>query len=286
MIKNTQRQTGSAHVIVIVILVLLIVSVLGYVAWNKFFKPSELTKNDSNSISQDEPQKAKSEIIVLPNSDMNKYVNYENNFEFLFPKETLAPDKCKVLNEKFDRYGNMIPSEAHYVASDGAVPMTVLQKSDEYIITTTRVVAQLNPVGSKEKGYIYTSCEVQPVTLDLIDDYSKDNYGIKNAAINKRSFVVKNASNESVANDAAKNIFNDLKGETVWTQDPNEEDRLIGVFKYDTTVDRTGGFAYRLWFYPAQKKVVFFALGQSVFFQYPDGSNQYYNPADSFKFTK
>jgi len=286
MPKKIQRQTGSVHIVIIIILIIATVGALGFVAWNNFFKSSKSNTNDSNSVSKVQPQKAKSEILTLSDSDMNKYVNYENKFEFLFPKEIFAPNKCEAFNTKNDTYGNKVPSELYYGASDGAVPMTVLENVDEYIIAPTRTVVQLSPKGSNEQGYIYTSCEVQQVTLDLIKDFNKDTYGVKNAAFDQKSFIVKDASNEAKASDVTKVIFNDPKGKAVWTQDPNEEDRLVGVFQYDTTVERVGGFAYKLWYYPVQNKVVFFALGQSLFFQYPDGSNQYYNPVDSFIFTK
>jgi hypothetical protein len=276
MIRHSQKQTGSVHIVIVIILILLIICGLSYFAWNKLLKTSGSAKSNDQPVSQVETQKSKSE---------NKYVNYENNFEFLFPKKTFAPDKCEAYNTKPDGYGNMVPSEVHYGASDGAVPMTILEKPGEYLIVPIRTVVQLSPKGSNEEGYIYTSCEVQPVTLDLINNLGKDNYGMMNAVVDQRSFTVRDADSKSEANNVAEVIFNDPKGTAVWTQDSNEEDRLVGGFKYDTTADRTGGFAYKLWYYPAQKKVVYFALGQSVFFQYPDGSNQYYNPVDSFKFT-
>ncbi len=60
MIRDSQKQTGSAHIIIIIILVLVIVGALGFVVWKNFLAPK-----DNQSVAQtvesekiDEPQKA------------------------------------------------------------------------------------------------------------------------------------------------------------------------------------------------------------------------------------
>ena len=41
MIKNSQNQIGSAHIVIIVILVLAIIAALGYVVWNNYLVPKD-----------------------------------------------------------------------------------------------------------------------------------------------------------------------------------------------------------------------------------------------------
>lgn len=45
MIKSSQRQDGSAHVIIIVIIVLAIICVLGFLAWKNFLTPHDAQRN-------------------------------------------------------------------------------------------------------------------------------------------------------------------------------------------------------------------------------------------------
>jgi hypothetical protein len=56
MFKNFQRQNGNALVIVIIALVVVLIGVLGFVAWNKFLKPAPSTaKVQGNMITYTPP---------------------------------------------------------------------------------------------------------------------------------------------------------------------------------------------------------------------------------------
>lgn len=283
MMIGFEKQKGSIHVIITVAIVVVVLVALGYVAWNHFMK-KPVVKATAQTTTHPVVRTPKSGIVVLPAGDLNKYVNYEGGFEFQFPKQVYAPNECKGTDVKFDNYGNKVSSDYHYGVSDGATSMTVLVNTDEYIIVPNKTVVLSSPEGSDADGYIYTACDVYPTTLDLVNQSYKDNYGVKNISLEERSFIIRKANGADGALDAARTIFDDATGTVKWAADPEENDRQTGSFLYTPNTHLTGGFAYKLWYYPAEKKVVFFAIGQSVFFQYPDGSNQFYNPVDTFKF--
>jgi len=285
MVKNSRNDSGSVLVVISIIVTVAVVGILGYVVWNRFINTPE-TSIDSSQTNTVDDSKPKSEIIVIENSDMNKYVNYEKNFEFLFPKKIYSASACQGSDKKYDTYGNTVPSEYHYGALDGPVDMTVLEDLDEYFIAPKNVIVQLQPSGSDEKGYIYKSCEKQPISIELIKESNTDTFGIKNMVIEQKSFIVKSAKTESDTVSIVRDIFGDKTGTVEWKQDLQNASRKNGTFLYTPNIERTGGFAYKLWYYPEEEKVVFFALGQSVFFQHPDRSEQFYNPVDSFKFNK
>lgn len=48
MIKNSPKQTGSAHVVVLVILILVLIGALGFVLWNNFLNKKTNTANSSS----------------------------------------------------------------------------------------------------------------------------------------------------------------------------------------------------------------------------------------------
>ena len=57
MIKNSQRQVGSAHIVIIIIFILTIIATLGYVVWNNYLAPKD---------SQPTTQATGSESISMP----------------------------------------------------------------------------------------------------------------------------------------------------------------------------------------------------------------------------
>ena len=49
MIKNSQRQTGSAHVVIIIILVITVLGLLGFVFWQNFLNKESLVNNSGDN---------------------------------------------------------------------------------------------------------------------------------------------------------------------------------------------------------------------------------------------
>ena len=285
---NKNKQQGGGHLIAIVVIIVLgLISLLGFFYWQNFvslqFNTTD-TVGDPDPKSKIEPTKKTSEIIQLENSDMNRYVNYEKGFEFLFPKQILTNNQCQEFNARRDNYGNWYPSERHYGGADGAVDVIILESGDEYIMAPKHTVVQSSPKGSDEEGYIFTSCEVVPTTVQIIERTKKDNYGIENIGLEYRSFRVSEAKNYEDALAVSRNIFNDPNGTVLWFSD-GVDDRQSGEFKYDPKVERSGGFAYNLWYYPEKNKLAYIMFGHSRWFAYLDGSNNTYDDrvVESFK---
>ena len=73
MIKHSSRQTGSAHIIIISLVILVIAGVLGFVYWNSLMKKnSTLSKTESKTTQQTDnsaAKKAQSEAQELKISD-------------------------------------------------------------------------------------------------------------------------------------------------------------------------------------------------------------------------
>jgi hypothetical protein len=281
MIKNSSTQTGSAHVVIIIILVIALVGALGFVFW-KNFSPSQEQPEEQTS-SSDQPIR-QSGLVVLEDGDMNKYVDYENNLEFLVPKQIYTRKDCKELDTRRDNFGNTIPSELHYQVSSGPVSVTVFKSGNEYIIAPDKTAILSNPKGTQESGYIYQTCDVVDTTKDLIIEADTIDLAVKNLSVEHNSFKVENAADKNAAQNAARTFFSSPLGTVKWTLDPADNSREMGEFTYNPA-QSIGGFAYKLWYYPEQKKVVFISLGQGLSFEHPDGSDQFYlsEVVDSFK---
>lgn len=287
MIKNSRNQRGSTRIVIVVVLVGILLGALGFVYWHNFISSKSNSTDlseQSESKSKNEFTKSKSEILPLENSDMNRYVNYEKGFEFLFPKQILTNNQCQAFDAKRDTYGNWSPSERHYGAADGQVEIIILESGDEYIMVPKYTVVQSSPKGDDEKGYIFTSCEVVPTTLQILERTKKDSYGIENIGLEYRSFRVIEAKNDEEALVASRTVFNDQEGMVEWTPD-GAYGRKSGKFIRDPIVNGVGGFDYRLWYYPERKKVVYIMIGQSRWFAYADGSDNTYDDkvVESFK---
>ena len=62
MIKNSQNQTGSAHVVVIIILVVAILGLLGFIFWQNFMMPNSKTVEQPKLIQQEVKEESKSTV--------------------------------------------------------------------------------------------------------------------------------------------------------------------------------------------------------------------------------
>ena len=57
MIKKSQMQKGSAHVVIIVILIIALIGVLGFVFWQNFIKKDDVTKPATTAVSDETTEK-------------------------------------------------------------------------------------------------------------------------------------------------------------------------------------------------------------------------------------
>ena len=83
MVKNYSQQKGSAHIVIIVLLVVALLGALGFVFWQSFMKEKDVnTTETSNSVdtSKDETK---------PKTDGLTYRNESIGIEFTYPKDWL-----------------------------------------------------------------------------------------------------------------------------------------------------------------------------------------------------
>ncbi|MDB5162492.1 MAG: hypothetical protein JWN28_99 [Candidatus Saccharibacteria bacterium] len=82
MIKNSQNQIGSAHVVIFVVLVAFIIGALGLVVWNNFINKEESQSSFTSS-------NGKSDSFTSPTqeSDEKTYKNETIGISFTYPKQ-------------------------------------------------------------------------------------------------------------------------------------------------------------------------------------------------------
>jgi len=81
MIKNSQNQTGSAHVVVIIILLIAVLGLLGFVFWQNFIVPNVKTVDQPN-LSQ---QEAKPESESVADLNEGYFVLDDWSIKFKIP---------------------------------------------------------------------------------------------------------------------------------------------------------------------------------------------------------
>jgi|GEM_PF-3522629 len=285
---NNSRTQGSAHIVIIIILIAAILGGLGFVFWNRFITP-KATHREVTVAKEDVLAAPKKSEMLIGNDDMNRYINYEKGFQFQFPKKISSNSICKEFNTRRDYYGNEIPSETHFGSSDGPVQMTILESGDEYIISPKVSALLSEPNGTDEMGYIFKKCDILPTTIELIEEGRKDNFGVKNIMIESRSFKVLSADSKENASQVTREIFKDQTGSVTWTTETDKA-RERGSFTFGPSAGdrRSPNFAYNLWYYPKEKKVVYINIGQSRWLQNVSTADDFFDSTviDSFKFSK
>jgi hypothetical protein len=282
--KNFSRQAGSVHMITIVILVFVLLGGLGFVFWKNFIsKPNTVDTNEKSSAKKEKIPTKKSEIIVQSNSDMNRYVNHEEGFEFSFPKIAEAPAKCVTKSTVYDTYGKEVPSRSYYATVIGAADMGVLEGDGRYIVAPeeTFVLSDITYDGSYD---LAGACSKQPATIELIDfanDLNKDKR-VENTI--KREFDIIQADNMEAITTFVRKTLGDTQATA--TLGALEEGRQKITFNYGPGI-HMGMVGYNAWYYPARKKLVYMNMGQNVVLLSPTTLGLYYDDkvANSFKFT-
>lgn len=293
MLKNTRRSTsGSAHVVIIIILIVAILGALGYVFWSHFIETKPVIK----TITKVSPAKTttsispKSKIIVLEGGDMNKYINYEYGFEFEFPKQSYTYTACQATNDTSDFQGTYYePVIPHFTLAKGIADMTVIESDVSYIVTSNKLVSLSNPgvigVGRYARS-IFKSCDVLDTTAQLLNDAYSDTDNV-DTPTETRAFDVYPTSDETAVQSLVRTLFDDAHATISLSADDSDKTRQIITVKLSADSEgHFGGGGYRFWYYPTQKKSVYAEIGQAPAFQYPDQSDNYYGlNLDSFKFS-
>lgn len=280
MIKKSSSQAGSAHAVIIIVIIAALLGALGFVFW-KNFVTKDTSPQPSSKAEKNQPKR--SEVITLE-GDMNKYVNYEEGFEFLFPKNILADINCKANDMVYLPSGESKPTIHHFISEQGPAPLTVLEAEGRYIIMPKETVVRSDIV--REGDYhLARACDKQPSTIALANFQNslESNEYVSNAQ--KREFeIVKVESMDDITN-FVRNVSGDTQATAILGKLTGERQSV--TFKFGPDI-KTGGFAYKMWYYPAKKKIVSIVLGQGAVFIDPVDTKKYYDMqvADSFSFTK
>jgi hypothetical protein len=275
MVKNSS-QNGHA-LLVIIIIALVVVAALGFVFWNSLNTNNDQSQDTSHEVAK------KSEILEL-DGPMNKYVNYELGFEFLFPKEIYSAAECITSDSVNDNFGNQEPAETHYIALEGTVPMTVLESNDRFIITPKDLIVLSDEKEIAGGHKVNMSCNKQPATVSLIDSDSGD---VVANTPNVREFDVTKAADTS---EITQYIRQKISDPAATIQQVGQAESGRQEFNYTYSAEYIaqhpfGGGGYKIWYYAERQLLSYFLMGQSSAFQYSDGSNNYYDQEviDSFK---
>jgi hypothetical protein len=266
-----RKSNGSAHVVVIIVIVAAIISLLGYLFYQN------LTKTDTVSLLKSEHE----EIIELSEGDYNKYVNYDENFELEIPKSTLGSSKCVSTNDGTEL--DNVPD-----------PITVLSSDDDiYYITASHSAVITEKDTDTDEGIVITDCEEKVTTIDDFDEPAEGQETTSYVSTAYLEFIVTDASSleditEILMTKTAFRNFGNL-GNGQWAvTDLGEltgeryEDMKVTWVGPKEDAPEVGGFAYDLWYYPEREKLVYFELGQSYPFGNGDISTDF---QDTFKFT-
>ena len=277
--RNTQN--GSAHGLTAVVIVVIIISLLGFVFWKNYLNKDNGQMNSSTSREDKKPEK-KSEIVIQENSDMNRYVNYDQKFEFEFPKEIFGSTACKQSSIVYDNYGNEVHVQDHYLVGEAKTGTTVLESGDRYIIASSNSAILSNNVKIDDGHTIALSCNEEKTTIDLVD-YKNDINSEKYVSVEDRTFEVSTAQNDNDITAFIRKVTSDSQA-SIGSKAQIENGRQDITFKPGSD-QVVGGYGYKLWYYPTPKKIVFIALGQNPSFKYPDNSDNWYldRIVDSFK---
>lgn len=278
---KTHSQKGSVHVVVIVILILAIVGALGFVFWNNFMVKNTADTSQKPPASKAETPAKKSEVIALA-GDMNKYVNYEQGFEFLFPKMVEAPAECVTKSTVYNAYGKEIPSRSYYTTSTGSMALDVLEGDSRYVVAPkeTFVLSNIAHEGSYD---LAGACAKQPATLELMDFKNELNGSKRVENTVKREFeIIQAGGMEAITNFARKTLGD---SQATVTLGAARDGRQAVAFNHGPGI-HMGISGYSAWYYPAKEKLVYMNMGQNVVFISPTVLGLYYDSkvADSFKF--
>lgn len=271
---------GSAHVIIIICLVVALLAALGVVFYQNFIATKPTSKTDVTSkVAETGTTKTtpKNTIEVIAGSDMNRYVNNEYGFEFQFPKQAYEATGCADSTTGYDNYGNAKVVASYKTTSSGQADMTVLEGDRRYMITSKQTVVL------SERQDHYTKCEVVPTTIALVDSYKGDlpTY----VAAEYRTWEVAKVTDKDHVGDALSTLAS-FKGKAVnFTFGALDSGRYSLTYTYADNPDNVGGGAYKLWYYPAKQLLVYIGLGQSVSFTTDATATEYYisRIVDSFK---
>jgi hypothetical protein len=274
---SAARQNGSAHVIIISGLVVVIIGALAVVFYHNF-----IAKKDSNpSVTQglvktDTPKQKENTITEISGTDMMRYINNDLGFRFDFPKQTYGSSGCHATDKWYDNYGNLVTAPVtSYVVDSGVVDMTVLQTTNRFTIARKNAPQFTVATYGSDARHYNSACKMVDITEDLL--------ATGNVSTDYRSWqVYKIGSLDDIAAKAS-NLQYVPSGENVasisYSLGAVEDGRQVVTYSVtfkDPTAALTGGSASKTWYYPKQKLLVHIGLGQAYSFQKVTDHDSYY----------
>lgn len=85
MIKNSQRQIGSAHIVIVTILVVALIGVLGFIAWQNFTKANTDTTSPVSNTKEDTKASETDKY-----AGFNTYESVRDGYSIKYPKDWIV----------------------------------------------------------------------------------------------------------------------------------------------------------------------------------------------------
>lgn len=295
--KLRNDQTGFS--ILEPILILIIIATIGAVGlfvWHSKQAADKLLST-TTSASPTFKKKAASGAAasIQSNGTLNTYTNKTLGFSFDFPKTVYAENGCTTSATVHDNYGKLVDAPTHHVTTSGLMPTTIVNKNNDYYITTTST-AELTGVADAtvngNSGYsLASSCVITPVTADLIEKYHAPVTIVPSYAnISSLQLIAAIKTPGNSLNSEVQQIFSDptLKVSSI-TADSKAAWSTLS-FVCDGKSEPLGGCAnlggsYTLHYYQKTSLLVFWATGQACKLQSDFGATVCYDPQiiNSFK---
>jgi len=161
MIKNPQTQQGSAHVVIIVILVVALIGALGFVFWQNFIKKDEVTQSTQSQTSTQQD--------VSPAT--KEFKSQEHNITFSYPGDWSVVESVDSGNTS-EWYASRVSilntqgKDVSYFSTGGQIGGLCGEDAPKVpIVTITKDPLELKGIGHTNFGY-------------TIVETATDNYGI------------------------------------------------------------------------------------------------------------
>jgi len=122
MIKNSLRQTGSAHVVIIIILVVAVLGLLGFVFWQNFIMKTPAEKAEVVATSTNEDVVAEN-----PYKDWGTYESVRDGYSIKYPKDWTV---IKETENDGPYIRNIDPSNSNGGYPEGYMNLRVLLDTD------------------------------------------------------------------------------------------------------------------------------------------------------------
>ena len=130
MIKNSQTQTGSAHIFIIVVFIIAILSVLGFVVWDNFLAPKDIPP--AKEVSQTKASKCESAVVEENGVFCSKEIGIKLRVPQVFEDKFKKTDNYEVFKGTVDYSTRVSAGESNIVYS------AIITGNDEFTLTIAK----------------------------------------------------------------------------------------------------------------------------------------------------